>query len=1081
VRRSINTIPGALAGLCLLAWGGVSHAAVPPDWWIVPAGKDKLALLQASGARILGYQPNAGYLVEMPAGLPATRQQLAQLGGRLQPVGDRIAPGLVSRLGKSGAQMQAIELVGPPGSNPEHLYQALRKQLDRLILLQPPQPGRLPVLRVEIDRNKVAAVIDTLAANGQILWADEFRPMRWLNRDSVEPVQGNTNSNNQLPANTPIWNRGIIGSGQVVAVADQGLDRNEQWFRQYDDGSQVNREITDAQFTAPPAIGSLFPERKVIAYWIMPGATAYDNGVLGAAFHGTHVTGTVAGDSGSVSSPLQANYDDGDGMAPNAQILFQDLGDDNSGMLAGQGGPAMWAQALAGGAYISSNSYGASGGAAYPASSALLDDFLWQNPDMLVVVAAGNDGSAGSMQINHPGSAKHALTVGATAHGADPSVAAFSSRGPAADGRIKPDLVAPGNAIRSAGGDTNNSSFDALAIRTISGTSMSTPVVAGAAALVRQYFADGFYPTGVASAVNGLRPSGALLKAVLLNGTRSYAQTPAPDSGWGRVWLDNNLFFPGDSRQLRLWDKVVAAGLANGEMDQYPLRVEAGQELRVTLVWYDPAALPSNGMALVNNLDLELVTPTETLLGNVLLDSQSTAGGSPDSLNPVEQVRLTAPTAGDYTVRVRASAVPGNGQPGSARQAYALVVSSAQCETAAGSAPAFSLASDINGVQLSLSAMSDYQVYRIAGNCAADPAGLRLLGNGSGVGFTDDASQGGFEYAYRLRSVDGCGEGPLGACQSIVSQAPCTNGPVFDSSSQQLLTLGDACGVSLSWSAVSPSCPAATISYSVYRSSDPFFVPGAGNLIASGLANPKLLDLGPTPGITHYYRVRAIDSQGNASADSSLLMYPAVGTGQRPGDFVDGAESLALARLDSPWQLTASQFASGARSYHNAADGSSYAPNLCVALTTPAIELQAGSPQLSYAAQFQLEADLEVAPGAGFDGVVVEISTDNGGSWQDLPPDSGYPGDFSQTGSPPINACGYPASQGAFSGSNIGFETFVTGLDSFAGQTIMLRWRFSSDPGVELDGFYLDDIRISNASEPLACVADELVFIDGFE
>jgi hypothetical protein len=403
-------------------------------------------------------------------------------------------------------------------------------------------------------------------------------------------------------------------------------------------------------------------------------------------------------------------------------------------------------------------------------------------------------------------------------------------------------------------------------------------------------------------------------------------------------------------------------------------------------------------------------------------------------------------------------------------------IASARCDSAVSAAPSIALSTDGSGVHLSYPAQPNadhYQIYRSDGSCAADPTGLRILDTVDGLTFTDSGTQGGFEYAYRLRGVDACGEGPISACQSIVSQAPCTLPPAFDLDSVNLQGSGDLCAVRLDWAEATASCPNATVSHQVYRSTDPFFDPGPASLIADNLAERSLLDLDPTPGVSHFYRVRAIDSLGNTSAFSAPLMYPAVATTTTPGDYVDGAEALALARLESPWQLTASQAASGGRSYHNAAGDGGYLPNTCAALTTPPIQLQSGSPQLSYAALYDLEVD--------FDGVVVEISTNGGASWQDLPPDSGYPGDFSQTGAEPINACDYPASQGAFNGNNASFETFTSNLATFAGQTIQLRWRFSSDPGLEQEGFYLDDIQISDASQPLACTAGELLFFDGFE
>ena len=126
-------------------------------------------------------------------------------------------------------------------------------------------------------------------------------------------------------------------------------------------------------------------------------------------------------------------------------------------------------------------------------------------------------------------------------------VAGFSSFGPTEDGRVKPDIVAPGeitsasgpflqfNAVPTiVGGDADadetrkSETLDAYArcaVVQIAGTSMATPIVAGVAILARQYFADGFYPSGVANASDGFAPSSALLKATLINGA-------APMSGF---------------------------------------------------------------------------------------------------------------------------------------------------------------------------------------------------------------------------------------------------------------------------------------------------------------------------------------------------------------------------------------------------------------------------------------------------------------------------------------------------------------------------------------------------------------------
>ena len=116
----------------------------------------------------------------------------------------------------------------------------------------------------------------------------------------------------------------------------------------------------------PPALGSLVSNAKVIANWVQPGAEPYETlnpcGTIASVQHGTHVTGTIAGDSGATATPLLANADVGDGMAPNAQILFQDIGAD---CLVVDDYAATLMQARAGGAHIHNNSWGAGTGNAY--------------------------------------------------------------------------------------------------------------------------------------------------------------------------------------------------------------------------------------------------------------------------------------------------------------------------------------------------------------------------------------------------------------------------------------------------------------------------------------------------------------------------------------------------------------------------------------------------------------------------------------------------------------------------------------------------------------------------------------------
>ncbi|MGB0515200.1 MAG: S8 family serine peptidase, partial [Wenzhouxiangellaceae bacterium] len=357
---------------------------------------------------------------------------------------------------------------------------------------------RWPTATVWLPRDRARDLIGRLTGLAEVYQIDEAPPLEWHNSDSVEPIQANTDSGTPLPTVTPIWDQGLTGAGQIVAVMDSGLDRNEDWFVALDSGSGPSVALTDAESPVPPAIGATFPDRKLHAYWVQPGATAYDNNESCTLFspptnfHGTHTSGTVAGDSMTRSTPLDPGYDADDGMAPNAQLLFQDIGNDVTGCLSITDFGASLRQAAAGGASIHSNSWGAPVSGVYNANSAALDEVTWAEQQLLVTVSAGNSGP-GLDSIGAPATAKNALTVGALNNGNSLSVAGFSSRGPTDDGRIKPDIQAPGVSIESARGDTNNGpAIDPAATRSLSGTSMSNPTVAGGAALLRQYFTDGF-------------------------------------------------------------------------------------------------------------------------------------------------------------------------------------------------------------------------------------------------------------------------------------------------------------------------------------------------------------------------------------------------------------------------------------------------------------------------------------------------------------------------------------------------------------------------------------------------------------
>ena len=266
-----------------------------------------------------------------------------------------------------------------------------------------------------------------------------------------------------------------------------------------------------------------YSRRKIVRYDISPrGGDATDT----ARGHGTHVVGTVAGLH--ALDKISGNGDDSkEGIAPGAKIHFFDIGVDT----AVNDPREAWFNSFYDsnpkkGAKIASGSWGFGYRTSYDWVCRLYDQLLIDHPDVLYVSSAGNSGDKYSNPfhtIGAPASCKNVFAVGATnnaGYGSGISYAVdFSSRGPTADGRTKPDIMAPGYALDSAISGFNDCSVKEGGYLK-AGTSMAAPVVAGAGALVRQYFQEGWYPCGAKGCGKPFDPSGILVKAILVNGAQ---------------------------------------------------------------------------------------------------------------------------------------------------------------------------------------------------------------------------------------------------------------------------------------------------------------------------------------------------------------------------------------------------------------------------------------------------------------------------------------------------------------------------------------------------------------------------------
>lgn len=348
-----------------------------------------------------------------------------------------------------------------------------------------------------------------------------------------------------------------------------------------------------------------------------------------------------------------------DGVAPGSKLAFLDLSTDGVGIAAPNTAAELFFPGYSAGARVHTNSWGAESVSYY--SNNDLDQYLYDNMDFLALYSAGNSGSSG---VTVEASAKNVVAVGSGGStymsASFNNVAAYSSYGTTYDDRLKPDIISPGDSIRSVlSGDSTSPTCD---LTGSTGTSMASPGAAGMVALIRQYFVDneGAFWSSVCNMnynfCNGFNPSGVLTKAVLLHsgsamlnvnvpsGQQSIAAPPSQIQGYGRVTLSNVLPLSIGSMDLFVDD---LRSVSQGGTNTYTLSVaDSSVPLKVTLSWFDPPAQDgSTGPALVDDLDLVVTDPS----GNLYYGN---GGESPDMSNNNEQVLQMVPMTGDWTVSI---------------------------------------------------------------------------------------------------------------------------------------------------------------------------------------------------------------------------------------------------------------------------------------------------------------------------------------------------------------------------------------------------------------------------------------------
>jgi len=688
--QSLRARSGGLVAVVLVAVAAVASTAadrsdrgVAPERRQAPAtlrlvrlaqgtGARAVAELEARGMRIMGHLGGGALLAAFPQGSTPPPPAVATL--EAWSAERAVAPILARLDARAAARMTGgvPVLVGlAPGADPAPAGALLNAAGAEVSWTD--STSTLPQLGVRVPAAHLDEVLAALRRLDDLAWADLQPPVRLRNAASAWRCQSG------MSGATPIFDHGLYGEGQVIAVMDTGIDIDHCQFEDPVHGlPALNDDVTT---TVDPG------HRKVLAVdfywsrdWPVAGPESWDD-----QGHGSHVAGSVAGDEGA-----NGLYDGYDGMAPAAKLVIQDGGftTDPCADLPGLGCPVrplepVLAQAYAQGARIHSDSWGDEEDVEpfnrYTERTADIDRFIWHHPDFLVLVAGGNAGP-GDNTIGSPATGKNVVGVGATVHGDQepPCVAVFSSRGWTQDGRVKPDVVAPGASVISAASDRAIDTFN-CGVRALSGTSMATPTAAGLTALVRQYYVDGYYPAGRPLPGSGFTPSAALLKATLIAsavdltslGCTGIEPIPSRDQGWGLIQLDRALTFPGDERGLWVDDEPNGFATDLDPVVTRRLRLSASGPLKAVLVWTDPPSSSAAASNLVNDLDLEVEGPDGTFAGNAFAGGVSVSGGMADRTNNVEVVWLPAAAAGEWTITVAAHRVIQGPQP------WALVVTGA--------------------------------------------------------------------------------------------------------------------------------------------------------------------------------------------------------------------------------------------------------------------------------------------------------------------------------------------------------------------------------------------------------------------
>ena len=693
---------------------------IQPEW---------VAQLEASGQRIVSYIPDYAYLVYGDATALAGVQSLKAGSSHITYTGtyldsDKIQPNAKAAIaGQAAIDVYAVQLVRDDEAN------AATLGIIDSIKLAPIQKLRQTPEYVNVYVRLPADQIEALSTQPDVISISLYKTPKKMDERQDIIVSGQLSGNAPSGPGYLAWldsmgftQSQFTASGLAVDVTDSGID---------------NGTTTPNHFGLYTSGNTNLASRVI--YSRLEGTANSGSTKSGCDGHGNLNSHIISGYVSLTNFPHtdKAGYRYGLGVCPFVKVGSSVIFDPADFTSPSYGD--LISRAYRDGARISSDSWGADTAGAYDVDAQEYDELVRDaqpstaavssngNQGIVIVFAAGNAGSA-AKTVGSPGTAKNVITVGAaenvqshaiTNGGVDASgndgcttpdseansandIASFSSRGPCADGRHKPEICAPGTHVSGGvaqnvrtmagtgtglacftgegvcglpGGGTAGSAFNFFPTNqqfysTSSGTSHSTPAVAGGCALIYQWFLNKGYGA----------PSPAMVKAVLMNSARYMTGTDANDNLWsddqGMGMMDLGRAFDGTPRFFK--DQLTNQLFTASGQSRVMLATIASNSkpVRVTMAWTDkPGSTTAAGT--YNNLNLTVATGGKTYLGNVFNGANSTNSGTADTVNNAESVFLPAGTTGILTITISAANIVGDGVPNygtTLDQDFALVV-----------------------------------------------------------------------------------------------------------------------------------------------------------------------------------------------------------------------------------------------------------------------------------------------------------------------------------------------------------------------------------------------------------------------